>query len=284
MPPKKVADYVLEEGVLNLAHPTFLRLLRTATLDGFPDQQSLDSPLDKALWALWILQDAFKHNHPRDSSVYAGEISEVLETRGVALSKINIVRALARAGDKVHRKEIGDDSSEKAFKIMQAGKSYLQKKYGGDQINVTVVDGGKPWTARHKTFADMAFLLKGHVCVLDKFYGAATLGVLYHLKNATSVKFLTAKASGSPAAFQSELARFRLEFPNLEVRLYPHEHELHDRYIITRDALLIIGHGVKDFGTKESFVLMLTGDVSRDIRKTLQVTFDTRWAISTPIA
>jgi len=47
------------------------KALSKAKLDEFPNQKNLDSPLDKALWALWVVQDHFQHNAHDMSSVFS---------------------------------------------------------------------------------------------------------------------------------------------------------------------------------------------------------------------
>jgi hypothetical protein len=166
---------------------------------------------------------------------------------------------------------------------MQKGKDYLRDKYTSSGLRAFVVDGKKPWSDRHLNFADLAVELKGSICVLDKFYGVETLGILHHFRHAKTIRFLTAKTNGSPAVFKKELDNFKKEYPALEVRIYPNQSELHDRYVLTQDAVLVVGHGVKDLGTKESFVLLLKGEIAADIRVTLMEKFDERWNHSAPL-
>src|SRR5713226_3916560 len=98
----KRSVFVDGKRVISTSHPAFHKALSKAKLHGFPNQKDLDSPLDKALWALWVLQDHFEHNAHDFSSVSSTEISSILETRGIALTDIQVERALARAGDRVH--------------------------------------------------------------------------------------------------------------------------------------------------------------------------------------
>jgi hypothetical protein len=280
----KKSAFVDGDGVINTSHPAFHKALAKAKLDGFPQQKHLDSPLDKALWALWVVQDHFQHNAHDMSSLSSAEVSSILETRGIALAELQVERALARAGDRVHRKKIhGDDSRRTYYKIMVRGKDYLRDKYTGGGIRVCIADGKKPWSDRHLTFADLANELKGRICVLDKFYGVATLGILHHFKHAKAIDFLTAKTNESAAVFKKELEIFKKEYPALEVRVYPNQHELHDRYVLTQNAVLIVGHGIKDLGTKESFVLLLKGEIAADMRETLLEKFNERWNRSAPV-
>jgi len=76
------------------------------------------------------------------------------------------------------------------------------------------------------------------------------------------------------------VARFKKEFPNAEFKAYPVPHELHDRYVLFDKEVWFVGHGIKDIGSKESFVVLLQDPFGKDIRKTLFESFEGRWANS----
>jgi len=267
---------------MNFAHYGFQKDLRKAKLANFPDQRSLETPLDEVLWILWVIRDEFEHNHP----MYASEIAELLEIRSIASSKLNVERALARAGNRVMRKKFNpqDDPEQKtAYKISEKGIGYLQNKYAISGIKALVVDGSKPWTDRHLTLPEIASELKGRICVVDKFYGSSSLAILHHFKHGRPLQFLTGKTNENATAFSRELRDFQKEVPSLQARLYSAHHDLHDRYIISDNAIVIVGHGIKDIGSKESFLVLLKGDTTADLRKTLLEKFDSRWKGSTPL-
>ena len=259
---------------MDLTHHSFKEALRKDPLGDFPNQNKLEKPLDQVLWVLWVIQDKFGHHSPIDAS----EISEMLEIRGIALDKIQVERALARAGSRVKRKRFdGDADGDIAYKIMETGKKYLAEKYTSGNVRTLVLDGGKPWSDRYLTVAEIAKELKGRVCVLDKFYGGGSLAILYHLRHCKPLHFLTAETRENHNAFVRELKDYRKEYPSTEVRLYPNKQELHDRYMLAKDVIVILGHGIKDLGNKESFVMILKGAMGADIREMLQAKFDERW-------
>ena len=66
----------------------------------------------------------------------------------------------------------------------------------------------------------------------------------------------------------------------MEMRVYPKEHELHDRYVITSDYLILLGRGLQDIGGKESFVVALKDTVAKDIKSVLDAKFEERWNTS----
>ncbi len=58
---------------------------------------------------------------------------------------------------------------------------------------------------------------------------------------------------------------------------------LHDRYVLTDSRLLLLGHGLKDFGKKETFVLILNQQFAEDTIKTVKDTFDAHWTAALPL-
>ena len=70
------------------------------------------------------------------------------------------------------------------------------------------------------------------------------------------------------------------EFPDSEFKAYPSPHELHDRYLLFDKEVWFVGHGIKDIGAKESFVVILQDPFGKEIRSTLRDSFDERWSNS----
>jgi len=229
------------------------------------------------------LRDHFEHHIPE----YASGIGELLEIRSIASSELNVERALARAGNRVMRKrfdEPGDPNNKTAYKISEKGVSYLQSKYALPGMKALIIGGSKPWTDRHLTLPEIAAELKGRICVVDKFYGIGSLAILHYFKHGRPLQFLTGKTNESSTTFSREVKDFQKEVPSLEVRLFSAHHDLHDRYIISDNALVVVGHGIKDMGNKESFLILFKGDSTPDLRKTFLEKFGSRWKGASPLA
>lgn len=75
--------------------------------------------------------------------------------------------------------------------------------------------------------------------------------------------------------FQRIFKDFKKEKPNAEIRIYNNS-ELHDRYIIAKGEMWLIGHGLKDLGTKESFIIRM----GKDIKDSMETIFNRRWKIA----
>ena len=62
----------------------------------------------------------------------------------------------------------------------------------------------------------------------------------------------------------------------MEFRDYPNT-DIHDRYIVSSDSLVVLGHSIKDLGGKESFAVTLSRDASKNIVEAVIENFDGRW-------
>lgn len=118
--------------------------------------------------------------------------------------------------------------------------------------------------------------------IVDKFYSRDSLDVIEEFASSRPIQFLTSQLTGNENQnkFKKELNRFKREYSNFEVRIYPKGYELHDRYIITNDFLILVGRGLQDLGGKESFVIALKDNVVKDIKKSTLLNFEERWNVS----
>ena len=56
-----------------------------------------------------------------------------------------------------------------------------------------------------------------------------------------------------------------------------------DRYIISSDSLVILGHSIKDIGSKESFAVTLSSHTNKNIVEALTENFNRRWKKASPL-
>ena len=90
------------------------------------------------------------------------------------------------------------------------------------------------------------------------------------------IRFLFSKKQSKLG--ERDIEDFKYEYGNIIFRKYENNH-LHDRYIISNNMLLIIGHGLS-LRNKETFLILLDDSVAKDLRLSLLQTFDRRWKIS----
>ena len=231
-----------------------------------------DSPLNTALAALSIA-----HNEAKQQYVSLDELHEALEAADVAVDRLSIARGIGRAGKRVIRKVNG----ETLYRLARKGYPEAEKVLGGGDIDLVHIDGTKPRTDRRK-LVDLFGNLKGTVRICDPYCGVRSLDSLDLVPKKTNVRFLTGRIDERVTNWAGALKDFKKERPYVEIRLAPRPQDLHDRYVLSDDKILIIGHGLKDIGNKESFVIMLPRTITRDLLSDVQRSFDEKWANATP--
>ena len=95
--------------------------------------------------------------------------------------------------------------------------------------------------------------LSGPVRVCDPYYGTGYLYRLDLLGGCSEVRFLTRSPDRSEVSFLVRALReFDREHSNMHIRR-SRSSDLHDRFLLSEDELVLIGHGLKDLGAKDSF-------------------------------
>lgn len=143
--------------------------------------------------------------------------------------------------------------------------------------------GGKPYAER-KRLGVFLETLSGEVCVCDPYFGPGVLFAVEHLQQCTRIRCLTRNLGrGGEANAGQWVKEFKSEGFNGEF-CYLNSGDLHDRYLLTDSTLILIGHGLKDFGNKESFVVILNQEFAANtIIQTVKDSFETHWATATAL-
>jgi hypothetical protein len=151
--------------------------------------------------------------------------------------------------------------------------NYATPKTG---VIVTMVEAGKPRTA-HIELQALLHQIKGIVRVCDPYYGTGTLYRLDLLSRCSEVRFLSRTPDSSEKAILPRaISEFRKEHPNVLFRCSVST-DFHDRFILSDDEIIVLGHGLKDLGNKDSFVIRLPLDFAHDIIDATRNTFNDRW-------
>ena len=98
------------------------------------------------------------------------------------------------------------------------------------------------------------------------------------------VKFLTRLENlreKDKKRFLREVKDFKSEKPNIEFRDYPYPH-IHDRFVISSNNIVLLGHSIKDLGSKESFAVVLNKETNRDFFEALVRIFNEKWKKANP--
>jgi hypothetical protein len=229
----------------------------------------LSSPLLLSFAALTIA-----HEKAEIERLSAEHITACLEAAGVAVKKKSVSRALARASDRVST--VTGLDGETTYRLMTKGQREISPHLGGGQLSVVRVDGSKPRTARLR-LGEVLSAVKGLVRICDPYYGVRTFDSLDYIPAARQVRFLTARTGESGRRLIGAIRDFKRERPTVEFRKAARPSDLHDRYVITKNQLLILGHGLKDIGGKESFMIRLERDLAPDLIDETIAIFDERW-------
>ena len=232
----------------------------------------IDSPLLQSFAALDIA-----NTEAGFERLTAEHITACLEVAGVSLAKTSISRALARADSRVSATKNIDGETQ--YKLMTKGKREVEGLFGSEMMAIVRIEGGQPRTARLR-LGEMLSSLRGIIRICDPYYGVRTLDTLDHLSKTCSIRFLTGKTNDDQRKIQGALKDFIKERPTCEFRLAANPKEIHDRYVLTAGELILLGHGLKDIGGKESFVIRLGKDLAPDLLKEVRKNFDERWKVA----
>lgn len=206
------------------------------------------------------------------------ELHEALDAIGVSLSSEQIRKVFGACEGLV---SVRPGRRAATYRLMQDGYKELDKI--GSGVAVVRIVEGKPLIARER-LADLLGAMQGVVRISDPFYGRKTVSMLAEIQKAAEVRFLTSKCGGgeSQNAVIGALRDLMKEQPILSIRVASNGHSLsHDRFALTDDSLVLIGHGMKDLGNRDSFIIRLpTQYVSGIATETLKQ-FDRIWALAT---
>lgn len=193
---------------------------------------------------------------------------------------------------------VGKGSSTFSYKItypgIQKGISIINELTGVKTsppieepplINLHYFESNKPYTSKKILSQEILGTLKGEIKFVDPYCGDRTLHLLKSAeKNPVKILTNTKNLGRNEKQFLYDLKDFKKENPtlNFEIRNYPSK-DLHDRYIISPDSLVLIGHSIKDLGNKESFAIKIGKVVNEVVYNDLNDNFDTRWNNANPL-
>lgn len=237
----------------------------------FPDFYNYKSPLKTGLWVLWVAKEKLGIK-----KLTAEQIALVIrDAKEISIDARSITYSFNRAKDKIHTFK---DSGEVYFEIMKPGKEHLTSQVKEGSIVLIYFEPDRQFTSKRLLSKNILNSLKGELRIVDPYCGERTLDMLSSVKDA-DVKFLTKLENlreSDRKRFLRELQDFVTENPNMEFRNYEHT-DIHDRYIISSEVLVILGHSIKNLGGKESFAMILNKDTNKNIFEALIENFNRRW-------
>ncbi len=232
-----------------------------------------ESPLRQGLAVLALAFDRFGL-----VALSATEIAQALTDMGISGDPASIAKAFARGGKRVQSIRA---NGTVLYRLMLPGRSEIQELISVNGPDVVYFENGTPRKARRRV-ALLLNSLGGDIAICDPYLGERSLDMLEEFPSAFGIRFLTAHLD-KPDSLARAYRDFRKEHPDmLEVRIFPDPKELHDRYILGPDTMLILGHGIKDIGSRESFVISLDRSIFEDVTRDVEEAFERRWAASQP--
>lgn len=240
-------------------------------LSGFPDFYSYEKPLEMSLWVLWAAKEKFGIK-----KLMAAEIATIIrDVYEISIDDKAILRSFSRAGEKIHTYKEADKIY---YEIMKPGKDHLISLVREGSIDIIYFEPDKRFTSKRLLSKHILDALNGDVSIVDPFCGLRALDVLASMKK-SKIYFLTKIENlrePEKGRFLRELQDFKTEHTNIEFRNYPFT-DLHDRYVISSDSLVVLGHSIKDLGSKESFAVLLSKKANKNIVDALIENFNRRW-------
>lgn len=253
----------MEEGII--------KKFKEIVTSDFPDFYNYSNPLEMGLWVLWIAKDKLGIKKLTSEQI-ALVIRDVKE---ISIDAKSINNSFSPAKGKIHSYR---ENGEVYFEIMKPGKDHLLSLIRRGSVEAFYFEPGKKYSTKKMLSRGILEDLKGKLKIVDPYCGERTLDILRDVKNKT-IEFLTRVENLSEKEknrFLRELQDFKSECPTVEFRNYPHT-DIHDRYVISENSLVILGHSLKDLGSKESFVIVLNKESSKNIVEALIENFNRRW-------
>ena len=248
-----------------------LRRFAEIDMSDFPDFYSYEKPLERGLWILLVAKEKLQIKR-----LTAEQIAFIIrDIEEVSVDAKSMTNSFNRAGDKVHTYH---ESGQAYFEIMKPGKAHLISQAKEGSIQVVYFEPDKRYTSKRLLSKNILASLKGELRIVDPYCSERTLDILRDIGN-EHAKFLTRVENlreRDRERFLREIQDFKSEKPNIEFRSCLNI-DIHDRYIISSGSLVVLGHSIKDLGSKESFAITLNRDASKNIVEAITENFDRRW-------
>lgn len=206
-------------------------------------------------------------------------IETALEQMGLGTTALQVRNAFASGGEGRVKSRPGKCVSE--FRLLLQGKDELELLLSDGPVDAIFIEGNTPRRAK-KELAEIFSDFSGEVRILDTYYGERSFDSLELLDPDLHVKFLSKTTREKKSKLTRVYSDFRAEYSNFEFRVVPSQVKLHDRYILTDNEIIIIGHGIKDLGHSQSFIICLDRSVAFDLINSVRASFDLLWDQATP--
>ena len=263
--------------MIGMNEPSLAQRFKEADAYDFLDFYNCKTPLEMGLWVLWVAKDKLDIKR-----LTAEQIASLIrDIKEISVDAKSINNSFAPAKGKVH---VCHEAGETFFEIMKPGKDHLRSLVKQGSVEVFYFEPGKKYSTKRILSRGILEGLQGKLQIVDPYCGERTLDILKDIKGKT-IEFLTRVDNLKEKErdrFLRELQDFKPECPTIEFRSYPNT-DIHDRYVISENSLVILGNSFKDLGNKESFAIVLDKNSSRNIVEALSEIFNRRWKQATAL-
>lgn len=122
-----------------------------------------------------------------------------------------------------------------------------------------------------------------HIKLCDPYVDTRTLDYFMGINKQIDIRILTQNIGRKPideTVFKNYLEDFQKQYKNINIKIAKvNTKTLHDRYLITDDAVYSIGASLKDLGNKDTIIIQLPNE----IKEALNDNFEDRWQNAKPI-
>jgi hypothetical protein len=250
-----------------LTVPDDLQELGAATLDGIAAPSELAEDLDRCLWVLFAALTLMPGR-----TLTAHEVSVVLRHGPrISVSRQRVQGLLDANRGLAHRQR---RAGRQTYEILHDGIERLKKQGASD---VLLIDPSQALTYVRSVQA-LFGASQGLVKLCDPYLGPRSLDFLSTITAASELRVLTDRVERENAVRRDLKAlRSQMGYP-VEIRRVG-SHVLHDRYLIDRGGMLLIGTSLNGLGLKQSMVVR----VGNDLRLAAEQGFDALWSSGTAL-
>ena len=224
------------------------------------DPREFDEPLEQVLATLWNAAQDGDHAAWRSGV----DISRaLLEDSGISVHWRTVDSLLRRHATLAKRRK---RQRRWEYTLLAEGEELVGRARG----SISLVDPAQSLQATIRLHELLGELV-GTVRVCDPYTDAVTLEQLDACDSSLDVKLLTQTVRDS-GKLRRLVGAARRDFAGFEIRTAPQKN-LHDRYVIDDDSMIILGSSLNGFGKKQSFIIR----VGADFRTGMLVQFEQLW-------
>ncbi|QBR70410.1 hypothetical protein CU048_02980 [Beijerinckiaceae bacterium] len=243
--------------------------LHLARFSGIRDSALVDPHTlsDDRLKVLWVL--ATTKDDPELAYMTPAQIADILcDGEGIHMPRQRAAGILQQESGAVTRKR---HKGRNLYKIMRQGVEELAPA----SLSSTYVDPEQALT-QIRRMEEILATLKGDLKVCDPYIENKTIDFLAECRSSSSIRLLTSNVL-KESKLRRDLAAYEKEHPSkIEIKISPNG-MLHDRYILHKEGMLLLGTSLNGFAKKQSFLVSL----GPDIRAATEIAFNRVWASAT---